>query len=307
MKIKESTQKKRKPILREIICTMFLFLALVGTKAVAQEIKQYKLKIKLMPNVFDPSVCSGKLQDIKRRGDAISIVSENKDMPILKIDNRTFLLKEFKKSSQLISPGEFIFLKDIELTKGEHEYQKFQNAIFDIEWIILEPIRNRNRKSQRKEPKIIFKRVNPVKYLVHITDILEPFWLVFNESFDMFWKVYESKSKDCKLENFQKIVEDYPYLNVKETKHLMKFTPGDVRFLFAKPLDLPHQMINGYANGWYIDSEKLGLGKEFNLVIYYYPQSVFYLGLLATGLCILYCIIFLCINSCNRRIKNEKN
>jgi len=43
---------------------------------------------------------------------------------------------------------------------------------------------------------------------------------------------------------------------------------------------MPHQIVNGFANGWYIEPKKVGLGEDFTLILYFYPQSLFYLGLL---------------------------
>ena len=86
---------------------------------------------------------------------------------------------------------------------------------------------------------------------------------------------------------------DYPKLKVKEAKHLVKFTPQDVRYLFKKPLDAEHHLVNGYANGWYVEPGKLGLGEDFTLVMYFWPQTLFYLGLGISGATLLGCIGYL--------------
>ncbi len=57
------------------------------------------------------------------------------------------------------------------------------------------------------------------------------------------------------------VIAEYPELKVKEAMHSMKFTPEDIRCLFKKPLDAEHLLVNGYANGWYIEPKKLGLQK----------------------------------------------
>jgi hypothetical protein len=95
------------------------------------------------------------------------------------------------------------------------------------------------------------------------------------------------------LPEFKEIVADYPRLKVKEARHLIKFTPEDIRYLFRNPLAAGHFLVNGYANGWYIEPEKLGLGENFTLVIYFWPQSLFYLGLGISGLTFLGCIVYL--------------
>ncbi|MDO9464801.1 MAG: hypothetical protein Q7J67_05840 [bacterium] len=145
----------------------------------------------------------------------------------------------------------------------------------------------------KEEPEIIFKKINPTKYLVKAEGAKTPFWLVFSESFHKQWKIYRRQTTDDRRQIFQEIVADYPKLKVKEAKHLMKFTPQDIKFLFRKPLDAQHQLVNGYANGWYIEPKKLGLEEDFTLVLYFWPQSLFYLGLGISGLTLLCCLIYL--------------
>ena len=128
-------------------------------------------------------------------------------------------------------------------------------------------------------PSITFKRVNPTKYVVRVEDATQPFFLVFSESYHPQWKVY---IKDEPVEPDRTIV-DYSYINVKEAKHdWYKFTPEDVGFLLKKPLDeRDHFVANGYANAWYIDPtdfDRNGDG-EFAVILYFLPQSLFYLGL----------------------------
>jgi len=193
-------------------------------------------------------------------------------------------------------------VKRIELAKGNHKYKKLKNDTFDIEWTILEPVeqgKSEKLKVESEEPEIIFKKINPTKYLVKVNGAKNPFWLVFSESFHKKWKIYKVQSskfkvKSDKVENqFKKIVADYPKLGVKEARHLMRFTPRDIKYLFRQPLGAQHELVNGYANGWYIEPGKLGLGENFTLVIYFWPQSLFYLGLGISGLTLILCLIYL--------------
>jgi hypothetical protein len=148
--------------------------------------------------------------------------------------------------------------------------------------------------AHREEPEITFRKINPTKYEVKVEGAREPFWLVFSESFHEKWKLYEGKRiKEKGKSLFGEIVGEYPHLGVKEARHQMKFTPQDVRFLFEEPLDAEHHLVNGYANSWYIEPEELELGEDFVLTIYFFPQSLFYLGLGISGLTLLTCVIYL--------------
>jgi len=147
---------------------------------------------------------------------------------------------------------------------------------------------------ERNKPLIIFKRINPTKYIVKVENATAPFFLVFSESFHPQWKVYVV-DKDI---NLGEIIAEYPNIKVKEAKHFWyKFTPTDVTYLLKKPTinETYHFKANGYANAWYIDPNKIekdGDGK-FTIVIYFLPQSFFYLGLFISMTTLILCVSYL--------------
>ena len=81
----------------------------------------------------------------------------------------------------------------------------------------------------------------------------------------------------------------------------------DIGFLTQKPVfDDTHIKLNGYANGWVVDPAyvKAHYGPEYykqnpdgsldlNLVIYFQPQSYFYIGLAVSGATLLGCLGYL--------------
>lgn len=125
-------------------------------------------------------------------------------------------------------------------------------------------------------PQTTFQRINPTKYKVHI-ESSQPFFLVFSESYDSRWKAYiEEKSF-----RFNKVIEDYKNVNVKEAKHEMKFDPSDVSYLFKKPVDEDrHYFGNGYANAWFIDPDEVENDEdgEITITILFKPQNILYIG-----------------------------
>ena len=142
-------------------------------------------------------------------------------------------------------------------------------------------------------PVITFKKINPTKYVVKVENSTEPFFLVFSESYHPQWKVY---IEDKPIE-FNQIIAKYPHVNVKEAKHdWYKFTPEDITFLLKKPQDERYHFVaNGYANAWYIDPkdfDKDGDG-EFVVILYFLPQSLFYLGLFISGVTLFVCVGYL--------------
>jgi hypothetical protein len=122
-----------------------------------------------------------------------------------------------------------------------------------------------------------------------------PFFLVFSESYHPDWKVYiktENVSPKTRNKTWE-IIEEYPNVHVREARHQMKLTPKDIFYLFKKPLsEKNHFLVNGYANAWYIDPKKISK-QNFTITLYFWPQSLFYLGLFISGTTFLGCIGYL--------------
>lgn len=93
-------------------------------------------------------------------------------------------------------------------------------------------------------PQISFTKINPTKFIVRISNAEQPYFLVFGESYSPQWKI-----------------------SVKETGEKNR----TVSFH-------DHLVVNNYANGWFID--KTG---SYDVIVEYYPQKIFYFGLLLSG------------------------
>lgn len=146
------------------------------------------------------------------------------------------------------------------------------------------------------EPEIIFKKINPAKYLIKITNAEYPFWLVFLESFHAKWKLFDNKYINNNTNEFKEMLVEYPQFKVAEAKHVNKFVMKDIIFLFVKPLEVLHTNVNVYANGWFIEPEKIGHNNEMILTLYFLPQSLFYLGVIISGITFLIAILLLVRN-----------
>jgi len=216
------------------------------------------------------------------------------NLRLLKVDENVFGLNDFEGWEDCEDLEREVLSRRIELAKGKHNYERLENPTFDVKWVVLEPEDRRQKAEGRKEPEITFKKINPTKYLVKVRGAKSPFWLVFSESFHKQWRLYKYQISNIKYQNyFEEIVADYPNLKVKEARHLTKFTPSDIKFLFKESLEASHHLVNGYANGWYIEPEELGLEEDFTLVLYFWPQSLFYLGLGISALTLLGCVGYL--------------
>lgn len=134
-----------------------------------------------------------------------------------------------------------------------------------------------------------FKVINPTKYRVQFTNITEPQQLNFLMSYNKYWKLFLNKSNRGSTD-------------AQECKEDIKFFEGEeLTYLWEEPIfDNTHDHFEDYANTWSIDPQfiKSNFSPEyysqnadgsinFELVVYFRPQSQFYLSVLATGTALL--------------------
>ncbi len=147
----------------------------------------------------------------------------------------------------------------------------------------------------QESPNITFRKINPTKYEVKIDNATTPFFLVFSENYHSKWKAYVNKGDNRWIKDKERwdIIAKYPKIYVQEAKHEVKLTLKDISYLSKKSLpEKYHLLVNGYANAWYIDPNKLDK-QNFTITLYFKPQSLFYLGLLISGLTFIGCLGYL--------------
>jgi len=137
----------------------------------------------------------------------------------------------------------------------------------------------------------LFTVVNPIKYKIQLRNVSKPRALSLLSSFNKDWKIFITKksSWECVSEVTHKS------LNSKECVAGVKFFEGEeLSYLWKKPIfQGTHKLYNGYANTWTINSDyiKENFNNEyystnkdgsinFQLIIYYKPQSWYYLFML---------------------------
>jgi len=159
-----------------------------------------------------------------------------------------------------------------------------------------------------------YRMISPVKYRVKVHNALGSFPLVMSETFHEGWKLYSSNANNYqlptinyKLETIQGTIQndDLPAGSINET-------------WFKKPAieDSNHLMVNGYANSWIVDANKICNNRldsrlrgndeleciknvdgsyDFELIIEFWPQRPYYLGLAISLTTLLSCIGYLII------------
>jgi len=160
-----------------------------------------------------------------------------------------------------------------------------------------------------------FQKINPTKYVIRLRGVDQRTSIAFHQSFNPQWKLYLRKISSDDLSN---PVESYANTNTVEFGYdKARVQWGDLLYLLRSPVfDNTHSMIEDYANGWIIDpqyiKENFGAGYcrenpdgtiDIEIVIYFKPQSYYYLGLIISILTLLACLVYLYLD--RRRSKRR--
>ena len=105
-------------------------------------------------------------------------------------------------------------------------------------------LRSRYRPRLKNKPTIRYTRINPTKYIVHVSGATEPFILVFSDQFHRSWNVYPQAVEYGSIQKSK---------SVSEAKHFM---------------------INGYANGWYMSRDDIVSPDAYELTIELSTQRI---------------------------------
>jgi len=135
--------------------------------------------------------------------------------------------------------------------------------------------KTKNRIFSANSPTIIFERVNPTKYKLHIINATDPYLLVFSESFHKNWQIFLSKDNN-------KISSSVSLNNIGEGYHHNQFIDRNMleTFNLKQVSGGKHVLVNGYANGWLIESTDVENNHEYTLIVEMFEQRVFYVSLL---------------------------
>ncbi len=138
-----------------------------------------------------------------------------------------------------------------------------------------------------EQPKIIFEKVNPTKYIAKIEEAKKPYLLVLSESFNSGWKVFVNKQRSVASSQLkEKIAASYLGGKAKEAEAKSSFLWKDIFDKADKQLvpEERHYKINGFANSWWIIPDDMNKADNYELVIEYRPQRTFYLGFFVSSL-----------------------
>jgi hypothetical protein len=147
-------------------------------------------------------------------------------------------------------------------SKGYHKIEISKKITTNVVEEIVPVLYFQKKESsvQTVTPRVTYKKVNPTFYRVHIMDANNQFFLQLDQRYDSRWKIFMIKSSNKSV----------------------------IETLFGKPIaEEYHVEMNGYANGWYMNQKG-----SYDMIIFYWPQVYFYIGIVVsviTGIC---CIIY---------------
>ena len=172
-----------------------------------------------------------------------------------------------------------------------------------------------NLNKERITPKITFFKTNPTKYRIRVEGVKEPYTLVFSESFHPGWKVWIADNTDknrmitlmeitgktgeritslfLKDKGYGEIVASYFDGEIKEGTHRVTFLEPATFETWGKK-SLPeerHSLVNGYANSWKILPEDANDRENYELIVEFEPQRLYYIGIFISSIALGICLI----------------
>lgn len=117
-----------------------------------------------------------------------------------------------------------------------------------------------------------YKKINPAKYIVFLSDSAKNEEIIFNESFHDNWKIYPAVPK-----------------------RVAAGSPWETLFLKALP-EKRHFLANGYANGWELKNTDFSSLTERQLIIEYQPEKLYVVGLTILAISFLTSLVYILLS-----------
>ena len=92
--------------------------------------------------------------------------------------------------------------------------------------------------------------------------------------------------------------------SIKEGTHELTFLePATFETWAEKPIaEDRHYLVNNYANSWYIIPQDVGGQEDYELIVEFWSQRLFYVGLFISGITLASCLVYLISNYVKKRI-----
>jgi len=198
--------------------------------------------------------------------------------PVCEYNGNTLKLESINGETltHLLEGRREVKIGSFELKKGEiFNFKILENEYFTVEAAYLAE----DYKVSQKEPELIFKRVNPTRYIVDVK-AWGSFWLTLNENYHSGWRAYILKSDD----------------EVGQERFALEFAAKNKGNLI---LIEDHRVVNAYANGWFVPVDEVYAGEkkpvEFRMVMEFYPQRLYEAGMIISSIAFMIMTIYLLV------------
>lgn len=221
------------------------------------------------------------------------------------------------------------------ITVSVSEYENLRVEKIKEPKILLRSNYTMTENDSNNSPQISFSRINPIKYEVEVKNAKYPYNLILGESFDSGWKLYLKGGSTLNygtdrmksiyfyigtyggklIRNFlkNKAVNsnsvNYFDGKVEEVSNSMQFLgPETFETWTINPvLENFHFLANGYANGWSIIPQDFQGESDYNLIIEYEPQKLYYLGIFTSFMVLFISLLGLLLFIILKLIRTKNN
>jgi hypothetical protein len=235
-----------------------------------------------------------------------SVLADNDDVGVL-IDGQLL-----KKVSSTTNNDGWKYFNELNLDSGKHSFEFYyggsrMNYINSGDIVLYAA----DLAPEIKAPHLEYRQINPTKYVVKVSGASQSFPLFFSDAFHSGWKLYLEENQSDKGDKF--IGQERN--NSKQNENLSAGRFYDLLFR-QSVLNDRHFIANGYANGWWVDLNKLnGSGDvlknadgsyDFSLTIEFEPQKYFYMGIFISVGTLLLCLAVLFYSLCLLRYNKKR-
>lgn len=165
------------------------------------------------------------------------------------------------------------FLADSPNYKGKLHIKNISVVAVPSDTLFVQKVTDQIEKQH--VPTVQFKKINPTRYIVRVSNAKEPYALVFSEAYNDNWKLYLPETELPK----EPSVKSYFGGAIREEKHGNTFFEPSFLQNATAISDDSHTRANGYANVWNLGPEAVGGKQDYELIVSYHPQNNFYIFL----------------------------
>lgn len=171
-------------------------------------------------------------------------------------------------------------------------------------------------KANQLLPQITFTKINPTKYEINVRGASNPYALIFMQSFNDNWKLFNKDSGTDSLrggisrivgsmgrllmsflavnDSKEKIAASYFENRVKEMSSKNIFLNSKTFDTWGKNTvaDYSHTLVDGYANSWYIKPGDMDEKTDYTLILELRTQKPFYATIIISLLTMIYLLAY---------------